>query len=80
MAWRALTRKTPRRLKCVATPGVSLHGKTYLVEDSATQAAIAGSSNMTYAGLAHNAELNLGTGGGTHSAQKVHEWFEHFGR
>ena len=58
--------------------GGFLHGKTYLVEDSATQAAIAGSSNMTYAGLANNAELNLGTGGGTHSAQKVHEWFEHF--
>lgn len=58
--------------------GGFLHGKTYLVEDSATQAAIAGSSNMTYAGLAHNAELNLGTGGGTHSAHKVHEWFEHF--
>ncbi len=58
--------------------GGFLHGKTYLVEDSATQAAIAGSSNMTYAGLARNAELNLGTGGGTHSARKVHEWFEHF--
>lgn len=58
--------------------GGFLHGKTYLVEDSATQAAIAGSSNMTYAGLANNAELNLGTGGGTHSAAKVHEWFEHF--
>ncbi len=58
--------------------GGFLHGKTYLVEDSATQAAIAGSSNMTYAGLANNAELNLGTGGGTHSAQKVREWFEHF--
>ena len=58
--------------------GGFLHGKTYLVEDSATQAAIAGSSNMTYAGLANNAELNLGTGGGTHSAHKVHEWFEHF--
>jgi hypothetical protein len=55
-----------------------LHGKTYLVEDSATQAAIAGSSNMTYAGLALNAELNLGTGGGTHAAGKVKEWFEHF--
>ncbi|WP_238072280.1 helicase-related protein [Rhodococcus zopfii] len=39
---------------------------------------IAGSSNMTYAGLAHNAELNLGTGGGTSSAGKVREWFEHF--
>lgn len=58
--------------------GGFLHGKAYLVEDSATQAAIAGSSNMTYAGLAHNAELNLGTGGGTSSAMKVREWFEHF--
>jgi len=55
-----------------------LHGKTYLVEDPATPAAIAGSSNMTFAGLALNAELNLGTGGGTHAAGKVHEWFEHF--
>lgn len=58
--------------------GGFLHGKAYLVEDSATQAAIAGSSNMTYAGLALNAELNLGTGGGTHAAAKVHEWFERF--
>jgi Helicase conserved C-terminal domain/PLD-like domain/SNF2-related domain len=58
--------------------GGFLHGKTYLVEDSAAQAAIAGSSNMTYAGLAQNAELNLGTGGGTSSASKVREWFEHF--
>lgn len=58
--------------------GGFLHGKAYLVEDSAAQAAIAGSSNMTYAGLAHNAELNLGTGGGTSSAGKVREWFEHF--
>lgn len=58
--------------------GGFLHGKAYMVEDSATQAAIAGSSNMTYAGLALNAELNLGTGGGTHAAAKVHEWFEGF--
>ena len=57
--------------------GGFLHGKAYLVEDGAAQAAIAGSSNMTYAGLAHNAELNLGTGGGTNSAGKVREWFEH---
>ncbi len=55
-----------------------LHGKAYLVEDAATRAAIAGSSNMTYAGLALNAELNLGTGGGTSSAGKVRDWFEHF--
>ncbi|AZT97716.1 helicase-related protein [Brevibacterium aurantiacum] len=58
--------------------GGFLHGKAYLVEDGAAQAAIAGSSNLTYAGLAHNAELNLGTGGGTSSAGKVREWFEHF--
>lgn len=58
--------------------GGFLHGKAYIVEDSSTQAALAGSSNMTYAGLALNAELNLGTGGGTHSAHKVREWFEHF--
>lgn len=58
--------------------GGFLHGKTYLVEDSAAQAAIAGSSNMTYAGLARNAELNLGTGGGTSAAGKVREWFEHY--
>ncbi len=58
--------------------GGFLHGKAYLVEDGAAEAAIAGSSNMTYAGLAHNAELNLGTGGGTSSAAKVHEWFEHY--
>lgn len=60
--------------------GGFLHGKTYLVEDGAAQAALAGSSNMTYAGLAHNAELNLGTGGGTSAAGKVREWFEHFWR
>ena len=58
--------------------GGFLHGKTYLVEDGAAQAAIAGSSNMTFAGLAHNAELNLGTGGGSSSAGKVREWLEHF--
>ncbi len=55
-----------------------LHGKAYLVEDSATPAALAGSSNMTFAGLAKNAELNLGTGGGTPSASKVSDWFEHY--
>ncbi|UPW09355.1 SNF2-related protein [Gordonia terrae] len=58
--------------------GGFLHGKAYLVEDNAAQAAIAGSSNMTYAGLARNAELNLGTGGGTSAAGKVREWFEHY--
>jgi Helicase conserved C-terminal domain/PLD-like domain/SNF2-related domain len=58
--------------------GGFLHGKAYLVVDGAAQAAIAGSSNLTYAGLALNAELNLGTGGGTSSATKVREWFDYF--
>ncbi len=55
-----------------------LHGKAYLVEDPATPAALAGSSNMTYAGLAVNAELNLGTGGGTTAAERVQQWFNEF--
>lgn len=55
-----------------------LHGKTYLVEDPAAPAALAGSSNMTDAGLAFNAELNLGTGGGTPAAEHVQEWFKEF--
>lgn len=58
--------------------GGFLHGKAYVVEDPAAPAAIAGSSNLTYAGLAINAELNLGTGGGTHAAGKVQAWFEDF--
>ncbi len=67
-----------RKVEVRRYSGGFLHGKTYLVEDGAAQAAIAGSSNMTYAGLAKNAELNLGTGGGTGSAAKVQEWFEYF--
>lgn len=60
--------------------GGFLHGKAYLVEDNASRVALAGSSNMTYAGLKVNAELNLGTGGGTPAAGKVTEWFDHFWR
>lgn len=37
-----------------------LHGKAFLVNDFAP-AVVAGSSNFTYAGLARNRELNLGT-------------------
>lgn len=76
-----LRRKDPEgnaRVEVRRFSGGFLHGKTYLVEDAATHAAIAGSSNMTYAGLAMNAELNLGTGGGTPAAAKVKDWFEHF--
>lgn len=52
-----------------------LHGKAYIVDHNVFDAAIAGSSNMTYAGLAHNAELNLGTHASTPAAHKVVEWF-----
>jgi len=59
--------------------GGFLHGKAYISEDPVTPATIAGSSNMTYAGLALNAELNLGAGGvGSTAIGKVNEWFEHF--
>jgi hypothetical protein len=58
--------------------GGFLHGKVYLA-DGMAKSALAGSSNMTYAGLALNAELNLGTGGAANAtAAKVHEWFEHY--
>jgi hypothetical protein len=53
-----------------------LHGKAYIVEGD-MPAALAGSSNMTHSGLGVNAELNLGTGGGTAPASKVLDWFNH---
>lgn len=52
-----------------------LHGKAYIVDHAVFDAALAGSSNMTFAGLAHNAELNLGTLASTPAAHKVIEWF-----
>lgn len=79
VAW--LESEAPDGAKRVAVrryTGGFLHGKAYIVEDTAAQAAIAGSSNMTFAGLAFNAELNLGTGGGTPAAGKVLEWFDHY--
>jgi len=36
-----------------------LHGKAFIVETN-HDGVLTGSSNFTYAGLAHNAELNLG--------------------
>ena len=39
-----------------------LHGKAFISEDSALPAVLAGSSNLTLAGLSLNAELNLGYG------------------
>jgi len=54
-----------------------LHGKAYLVEHPNLPAVLAGSSNFTYAGLARNAELNLGYPS-TEYTHLVQEWFEEF--
>ncbi len=54
-----------------------LHGKAYIAEHSKLPAVLAGSSNFTFAGLARNAELNLGYP----SSQYTHlvvEWFNEF--
>lgn len=56
-----------------------LHGKAFISDDPTMPAVLAGSSNMTYAGLSLNAELNLGyPAGDTHHAAKVVDWFEHY--
>lgn len=54
-----------------------LHGKAYLVEHPNLPAVLAGSSNFTFAGLARNAELNLGYPS-TQYTHLVQEWFEEF--
>jgi hypothetical protein len=54
-----------------------LHGKAYLVEHPAFPSVLAGSSNFTYAGLARNAELNLGYPS-TEYTYLVQEWFDEF--
>ena len=51
-----------------------LHGKAWIV-DGMGEMVLAGSSNLTYAGLARNHELNLGVYQPTPVAQ-VTEWFE----
>jgi hypothetical protein len=51
-----------------------LHGKAFLITTD-SDAVLAGSSNFTYAGLARNAELNLGHYD-PHVVQQVAAWFE----
>ena len=51
-----------------------LHGKGFIVDVPGHEAAIAGSSNFTYAGLARNRELNLGVYSPT-PVRAVTEWF-----
>lgn len=54
-----------------------LHGKAFLVEHEYEPAVLAGSSNLTHAGLMTNAELNLGYPSGQHT-HLVQDWFGHF--
>lgn len=56
-----------------------LHGKAYISADPALPAALAGSSNLTAAGLSLNAELNLGFGSGDQGhTQRIIEWFNSY--
>ena len=52
-----------------------LHGKAYIVDHPSFAHTLAGSSNFTFAGLARNAELNLGYPSTEHT-HLVQEWFE----
>ncbi len=51
-----------------------LHGKAFIVDHSTHAAVLAGSSNLTYAGLMTNRELNLGYPN-TASTHLVQNWF-----
>jgi len=51
-----------------------LHGKAFIAEHPKLPAVLAGSSNLTLAGLAWNRELNLGYPSGTHTGLVV-DWF-----
>jgi hypothetical protein len=56
-----------------------LHGKAYISSNPALPGVLAGSSNMTYAGLKLNAELNLGyPAGDQQHAKNVINWFEEY--
>lgn len=55
----------------------SLHGKAFIAGTHRLPGVLAGSSNMTYAGLMRNAELNLGYPSGSQGyVALVREWFE----
>jgi len=56
-----------------------LHGKAYISSSPGMEGVLAGSSNMTYAGLKLNAELNLGyPAGDQHYGKNVVDWFEEY--
>lgn len=56
--------------------GGFLHGKAYISHHPTHPAYLAGSSNLTLAGLTRNAELNVGASGQHGSTGQVVEWFE----
>lgn len=56
--------------------GGFLHGKAFISHHPTHPAYLAGSSNLTYAGLTRNAELNVGASGQQGSTPQVIDWFE----
>lgn len=56
--------------------GGFLHGKAFISHHPTHPAYLAGSSNLTYAGLLRNAELNVGASGQHGSTPQVIDWFE----
>ncbi|MFC0681767.1 SNF2-related protein [Lysobacter korlensis] len=56
--------------------GGFLHGKAYISNHPTHPAYLAGSSNLTLAGLTRNAELNVGASGTHGSIGQVIKWFE----
>lgn len=56
--------------------GGFLHGKAFISNHPTHPAFLAGSTNLTLAGLTHNAELNIGASGTHGSTPQVIEWFD----
>lgn len=56
--------------------GGFLHGKAFISQHPTHPAFLAGSSNLTLAGLTRNAELNVGASGTHGSTPQVIDWFE----
>lgn len=53
-----------------------LHGKAYISEHPTHPAYLSGSSNLTYAGLTQNAELNVGDNNANGAVGRVIDWFD----
>jgi hypothetical protein len=76
VAWlRANTGGTDPRVEVRRLTTAFLHGKAFIANHPVMPAVLAGSSNLTRAGLTWNRELNLGYPAGQHS-ELVIDWFE----